>query len=117
MKKSIKLFAAAVGLSILLTGLAFAYQLTINYGALHTGATYEERIVFESPTGSGSPSGRFSQHRTEILIPVEYGRLLAITQSAAGPTILWYESQDGIVRNVALLATGPVVINRKGSLN
>jgi hypothetical protein len=108
MKTSIKLSAAVGALSVLLTGLAFAYQF--NFGALVTDASWNERVAF------GNPPGGFSFSRTQILVPVDYGRLVAITQSA-GAAVFWYESQDGTVRNVAINATGPVVINRKGNLN
>ena len=116
MKNSIKLFAAVVGVFLLLTGLASAYQFTLVFGALTTDGSYEERVSFGSPVGSGGPSGTFSQHRSELLVPVDYGRLIAITQSAGAAAVFWYESQDGTVRNVALNAAAPVLINRKGNL-
>jgi hypothetical protein len=106
------------GLSVLLTGLAFGYQSTLNFGALTTDRAYEERVSFGGPVGSGNPSGPFSQVRSEVLVPVDYGRLIAVTPLAGtGSAVFWYESQDGAVRNVMMNAANPVVIYRKGSLN
>jgi hypothetical protein len=108
MKRFMKVSAAVAALSALLTGFAFAYQF--NFGALADYASYEERVAF------GNPPGGFTLRRTQILIPVDYGRLVAITPSA-GTAVFWFESEDGTVRNVAVNAAGPVVINRKGNLN
>src|SRR5262245_42008046 len=115
MKKSVKLFAVVVGLSVLLTGLA-AFGQTLNFGALTTGSSYVDRVVFEGPLGTGNPSGTFSQTRTEILVAVDYGRLIAITQSGEA-AVFWYESQSGTVRNVVVNAFAPVIVNRKGNMN
>jgi hypothetical protein len=106
MNRFIKVSAAATALS--LTGLAFAYQF--NVGALLTDAKYEEKVAF------GSPPGGFVFRRTQILIPQDYGRLVAIVPSSGG-SVFWFEDQDGIVRNVAVNASGPVIVERKGNLN
>jgi len=116
MKKSIKLLAAVAALFVLLTGLALAYQFTLSFGAITSDRSYEERLVFASPSGSEKPSGTFIQRRTEIVVPVDYGRLIAITQGSAA-AVFWYESHDGIVRNVAVAAGTPVIINRSGNLS
>jgi hypothetical protein len=60
-----------VGLSVLLTGSTFGYQF--NFGGLVTDAPYEERPAF------GNRPGSFSLRRTEILVPVDYGRLIPKT--------------------------------------
>jgi len=60
-----------VGLSVLLTGSTSGYQF--NFGRLVTDASYEERPAF------GNPPGSFSLRRSEILVPVDYGRLIAKT--------------------------------------
>jgi hypothetical protein len=104
---SVKLLAAAAALSILLTGLAYAYQFSS--GALTTDTRAEDRLSF-------SGAAKFSLHRDQLQIPRGYGRLVAITP--AGKTaVLWFESETGVIRNVAVNGSTPLYIDRKGALD
>ncbi len=96
-----------VALSISLTGLAFAYQ--INFGALMEDTVLEEKVSFGVMRSS-------TLSRRAIQIPKAYGRLITITTSITGTT-LWFESQEGLIRNVSLDGAVPLVIERKGELN
>jgi len=51
-----------------------------------------------------------------VEIPKAYGRLVTITPSN-NVAILWFESTDGIIRNVNLDAAIPLAIGRSGELN
>ena len=107
MKRSVALSAATVALLGLITGLAYAYQF--NAGALTTDTQAEDRLSFGG-------SAQFTLPRAQVQIPRGYGRLVAITP--AGKTaVLWFESETGVVRNVAVNAATPLLIDRKGALN
>jgi len=105
MKTRFSILASAIALSIFLTGLAFAYQF--NFGALREDTAYEDKVSF----GTGR---HFTLSRQAIQIPRTYGRLVTITASTSGTT-LWFESQDGLIRNVNLEAAVPLVIERRGT--
>ena len=106
MKRSIKLPAATVLLCALLSGLAYAYEFSS--GALTTDTRAEDRLSFGG-------AAKFTLHRDELQIPRGYGRLVAITP--AGKTaVLWFESETGVIRNVAVNGATPLLIDRKGAL-
>ena len=107
MKTCLKVSTLVVALYFLLTGLAFAYRFT--FGALRTEAFYEEKVSFGSER-------RFNLTRNQIQIPEAYGRLVTITASNKA-VILWFESNDGFIRNVNVDAADPVIIDRKGELD
>jgi len=106
-KRSIKLPAATVALCALLSGLAYAYQF--HAGALTTDTQAEDKLSFGG-------TAQFSLPRDQLQIPRGYGRLVAITP--AGKTaVLWFESETGVIRNVAVNGATPLLIDRKGALN
>ena len=107
MKTHFKVSTSVIALSVFLTGVAFAYQF--NSGALRTDVPYEDKVSF-------GPDIRFNLARNQLQIPKAYGRLVSITVSS-GVAILWFESNDGSIRNVYLDAGVPVIIDRKGELN
>ena len=106
MKRSIKLPAATVALCTLLSGLAYAYEFKA--GALTTDTRAEDKLSFGG-------AAQFSLPRDQLQIPKGYGRLVAITP--AGKTaVLWFESETGVIRNVAVNGATPLLIDRKGAL-
>jgi hypothetical protein len=107
MKIRFRVLTSVIALSICLTGLAFAYQ--INFGALMEDTVFEENVSFGAMR-------RSTLSRRPIQIPKAYGRLITITTSNTGTT-LWFESQEGLIRNVNLDGAVPLVIERKGELN
>jgi len=107
MKTCVNVSTSVIALSVFLTGLAFAYQF--DFGALKSDVAYEERASF-------APDKRFNLTRNQLQIPKTHGRLVSITVSN-GVGILWFESNDGSIRNVNLDAGIPVIIERKGELN
>jgi hypothetical protein len=107
MKTHFKVSTSVLALSVLLTGLAFAYQF--NSGALKTDVPYEDKVSF-------GPDMRFNFARNQLQVPKAYGRLVSIT-AASGVAILWFESNDGSIRNVYVDAGVPVIVDRKGELN
>lgn len=107
MKRSIKLPAATVALCALLSGLAYAYEFSS--GALTTDTQAEDKLSFGG-------LAKFNLNRDQIQVPRAYGRLVAITP--AGKTaVLWFESETGVIRNVAVNGATPLLIDRKGALN
>ena len=107
MKTRSGILTSAIVLSVLVPGLAFAYHF--NFGALVEDTVIEDNVSFGTER-------RFTFSRRPIKIPKAYGRLITITASNTG-TILWFESQDGLIRNVNLEGAVPLVIERKGELN
>jgi hypothetical protein len=108
MKTCFKVLISVIALSVFLTGLAFAYQF--RFGALLSDVAYEDKLSF------GGPLRRFNLPRSPFEIPKAYGRLVAITASDK-VTTLWFEANDGSIRNVNLSAEAPIIIDRKGELN
>jgi hypothetical protein len=103
----VKLPAAATALSVLLTGLAYAYQF--NSGALTTDTQAEDKLSFGG-------AAKFSLRRDQLQIPRGYGRLVAITPTGK-TAVLWFESETGVIRNVAVNGATPLLIERKGALD
>ena len=107
MRTRMKVVALGITTSIFLGGLVFAYQF--NFGSLVETVSHEDEVSF----GSGR---RATLPRREIQISKAYGRLITITGQNER-TILWFESDVGMIRNVELDGTGPVIVKRMGELN
>jgi hypothetical protein len=61
-------------------------------------------------------------HRIAISIPQSYGRLIHISdwraETAKGPMLsLWFEDEEGNLRNVPLSVSQPFVIKRAGKVS
>jgi hypothetical protein len=54
-------------------------------------------------------------YRSAFAIPQEYGKLVAITPSR-GATVLWFESDQGVIRNAMVSSTQLLIIRRQGSV-
>lgn len=106
MKKN-TVFAIGLIFGLFVTGAAFAYQF--NFGALVQDNFYEDQIAFDAQK-------RFNLTRNQLEIPKAYGRLVSITSDKKIST-LWFESSDGVIRNVNVQSASPIIINRKGELN
>ena len=59
--------------------------------------------------------GVYFQERSLVSIPKEYGKILSIYPSAEGD-VLWFESEDGTVRDVVLPKRRMLLIQRTGKL-
>jgi hypothetical protein len=107
MKTGLRISVLVIVLCGLLNGLAFAFQF--DFGALRGDVAHEDKLSF-------GPHRRFNLMRNQVEIPKAYGRLVTITASN-NVAILWFESTDGIIRNVNLDAAIPLTIGRSGELN
>jgi len=85
-----------------------AYAAQFDFGVLATGTAHQDSVSF----GRGK---NFTQLRTEIQIPQAYGRLVSVT-SYGKETVLWFEADNGTIRNVNLEGAAPVILKREGSL-
>lgn len=96
----------ALVLSVGCVGAAFAYQF--DFGALKTEQFYQDEVSFGLPRN-------FNLARSPLHIPKQYGRLMTITASSRYAT-LWFESADGVIRNINVDANTPLLISRQGEL-
>ena len=106
MRSRMGIVAFGITTSIFLGGLVFAYQF--NFGSLVETASHQDNVSF----GSGRQSTFL---RREVQIPKAYGRLVTITGHDER-TMLWFESDNGLIRNVELDGADPVIIQRMGEL-
>ena len=107
MRTRTKIVALGITISSFLGGLVCAYQ--INFGSLVETDAHEEKLSF-----GGSKRSTLLRH--EIQIPKAYGRLITIT-GLDERTVLWFESDNGVIRNVELDGAVPVIVKRMGELN
>src|SRR5258706_16474315 len=107
MKVSLVLTVSMFVLAGFLPALVFADQF--NFGALEATGLQQEKVSF----GLGK---NFKLDRVEISIPKKYGRLITITNSN-GMNVFWFESEDGVIRNVNIDPSSPVIIKRDGDLD
>ncbi|MBI3291768.1 MAG: hypothetical protein HYZ73_03015 [Elusimicrobia bacterium] len=95
-----------IGLGIV-GGWVLAHAAGFQWGAFFPSLAYEEKVTFED----GGRETRFILPRQSVHIPRAYGRLVTVT----GASTLWFESEDGTIRNV-IVTGGLVAIQRKGDL-
>ena len=107
-KKRILAIALTSLMPIPWTGAQAAGVTSVTNGLLKESESYSETITYEN--------FRAGAYREVYDVPANIGALKAIVPSPDGGVTLWFEDQQGNLRNVELSDTKPLVIRRRGTL-
>jgi len=77
------------------------------------GGGYHSAIPISEPLQFGDL--KTTIQRTSVQVPEEYGKLIQITPTK-GAAMLWFQSDDGIIRNVIIANDNLWIIQRDGGL-
>lgn len=103
---------ARLGIRIVVVALAAcAWAETPNVSI--EGGAARDRVFREERIDAGQ-SASLGYHRQVILVPPEYGKLVAVTQGRK--SVLWYEAEDGTLRNVLVDGDQLLAVRRSGRL-
>lgn len=97
-----------IALVLFVGGVSAALAYQFDFGALKTEQFYQDEVSFGLPRN-------FNLARSPLHIPKQYGRLMTITASSRYAT-LWFETADGVIRNVNVDMSTPLLISRQGEL-
>ena len=99
------MLALAVGACLGAVGLSDAGQSAVAraFGAFSSHVTEETYYISVGTTAGGNDARdrRQQEYRNTVVVPDHYGDVVAVTP-AQGSVIVWYQSGEGVVRNVIL---------------
>lgn len=76
------------------------------------GGAYRSATAMEDQISVGDSKMGF--YRDVIKIPVNFGKLVAITPHDTNKAVFWFESEEGLIRNVIVRSDRLLAIRRRG---
>ena len=102
---SVSMTCIALGL-FSVRGWALGEIGSVQSGAFVSAAPIQEQLVFGDT--------KIGMNRQVIQIPAAYGNLVTIIPSEDA-TVLWFQADDGTIRNVRLESSQMILVQRRGT--